>query len=70
MTNPRSLSYQCSCIRDCLSLARTDDIRAGLEGAIETIEKVQAARDPIRAVLAIFDVFPGARIEDVREVSE
>lgn len=62
MSNPRSLSFQMSCIREQLHKEPDDEKRAGLEGAIETIERVLSARDPIRAVLAVLDVFPDAQV--------
>lgn len=62
MINPKSLSFQAASIRHVLSLAPDDDVRNGLIAAIGTIEKVNAASGPIRAVLEVFRVFPDARI--------
>lgn len=65
----RSLGYQASCIREQLHKEADPEKRAGLEGAIKTIEKVNAARDPIRAVLSIFEVFPGTEVR-VRRIDD
>lgn len=61
------MAFQAACIREVLHLQSDPVKRAGLEGAIETIEKVLSARDPIRAVLKIMDVFPDAAIVKQQE---
>jgi len=38
MSELRSLAFQASCLRDCLPLARNEDIRSGLGQAIKTLE--------------------------------
>lgn len=69
MSGPRSLSFQASCIREQLHKEPDPIKRAGLEGAIETIEKVIVASEPIRSLLAVLDVFPDAKVT-VRKLGE
>lgn len=60
--NPKSLAFQAACVREVLVHARTDAIRAGIEGAIETLEKMQRANDGFKAVAAIYEIFPDAEV--------
>ena len=62
MSNPKSLRWQAACIRHVLTREEDGVIRAGLEGAIESLEKVQAAMPAVKAVLEVYDVFPGAAL--------
>jgi len=43
--------------------------RAGLEAAIETIEKLISAREPIKALVKVLDVFPDAKVT-VRKIQD
>jgi hypothetical protein len=62
LSNPKSLSWQAACIRHALVGIDDQIIREGLEGAIESLEKVQAAMPAMKAVLEIYNVFPGAAL--------
>ena len=54
------MSFQASCIREQLHKEADPEKRAGLEGAIRTIEKLIDVRDPVKALLVVLDAFPGA----------
>jgi hypothetical protein len=62
VSNSRSLSFQSSCVREQLHKEPDPTKREGLEAAIETIEKVRLAIDPIKAVLEVLRVFPEAKM--------
>lgn len=80
MTNPRSLSFQASCIRELIACARSDAVREGAEGALATIlwiekgqetirmlEKLRRQRPELFSVMReIADTFPGVNIDDIR----
>lgn len=78
MSDPTSLAFQASCIRDCLPLARTSDIASGLSGAIRTIEWVERNADLIKefvrmvkespVFLEVLREFPGSTVVDVRTI--
>lgn len=69
VNDPRSMSYQASCIREQLHKEADPMKRAGLEGAIATIEKLIGAREPIKALVKVLDVFPDATVT-VRRIGE
>jgi hypothetical protein len=41
MSDVRSLSFMCGCLRDVLDHSRNDEIREGIEAAIRTLEWMQ-----------------------------
>lgn len=63
------MSFQASCIREMLHKQPDELKRAGLEGAIETIEKLINAREPIKALVKVLDAFPDAKVT-VRKLGE
>jgi hypothetical protein len=81
MSNPRSLSFQASCIRDVLDCARSEDLRAGLEGALATIIWLEKSSEVIKLLAnlkkqrpELFGVmhdianeFPGVQIRNITE---
>lgn len=68
-----TLAFQASCIRDCLPSARSDEIRAGLEDAIQTIEWADRCGQTIKdlfqiaretpEVLEVVRTFPGSSVK-------
>lgn len=68
----RSLAFQAASIRDCVSSARSDEIRDGLEGAIRTIEWCERNAETIKEfirlmkespeILQIVRTFPGSTV--------
>lgn len=70
----RSLPYQIACLRHCVAGADvSDDIRAGAEAGIESLEWVLRNAEVIRtvyrlinhkAVRAVLEAFPGAELFD------
>lgn len=79
--HPRSLTFQAACIRDVLDAARSEEIRAGLEGALSTILWLEKQAELLRmwtqlrmsrpelfaALHAIATTFPGAQIVRMSE---
>jgi len=81
MSAVRSLSFQASCIRDCLTGARNDDIRSGLEQAIKTLEWMQKGELVLKELMRLRKEEPelfemlrnligmGAKLEAIREAA-
>ncbi len=81
--NVKSLAFQAACIRHMEPSAPSDDIRAGLEQAIKTLEWLDRQAELLRmwgdlrktnpelfAILrSIATTFPGAKIEDIRKLN-
>lgn len=75
----KSLAFQAACIRHMEPLAPSDDIRAGLEQAIKTLEWLERQSELLRmwddlrksnptlfeCLRKIATAFPGAKIESI-----
>ncbi len=82
--NPRDLSAQAASLRHILPLAQTEEIRACVEQALQTIEWLQRREELIKmvdkirkdrpelydALVYISRAFPGASIEDIRATEQ
>lgn len=80
MSDVRSLAFQIGCLRDTIPAARNEDIRSGLEQALQTLEWIERREDLIKMLEklrtdnpSLYDTFvflsrafPGASIEDIR----
>lgn len=81
MSDVRSLSFQASCIRDCLTAARNEETRSGLEQAIETLEWMQKGELVLKELMRLRKEEPelfntlreligmGARLDKIREAA-
>lgn len=76
----RSLAHQISCVRHCIAAADVnDDVRAGAEAGlaslewvernVEIIREVQRLMTQNKAVITFLGAFPGAQIKHPDEVS-
>jgi hypothetical protein len=82
--NPRDLSAQAASLRHILPLAQTEEIRACVEQALQTIEWLQRREELIKMLEQtrldkphLYDLlvylsrtFPGASIEDIRATEQ
>lgn len=78
----RSLQFQASCIRDVLSAARNEDVRAGLDQAIKTLEWMQKGELVLKELMRLRKEEPelfetlrrligmGARLSDIRATED
>lgn len=81
MTEVRSLNFQAACVRDCLNSARNDEIRAGLERAIKTLEWIEKGELVLKELVRLRKEDPelfetlreligmGARVDAIRKVA-
>lgn len=81
MSSNRSLAFQTSCIRDVLTSARNEDVRAGLEQAIKTLEWMQKGELVLKELMRLRKEEPelfetlrqligaGARLDAIRRAA-
>lgn len=79
MTDVRSLSFMCGCLRDVIDHARTEEIREGIEQAIRTLEWMQKGELVLKELMRLRKEEPelfetlrrligmGATLSDIRE---
>lgn len=79
----RNLAFQCACVRDLLSSARSEEIRAGAEAAIKSLEWIAKGEDVLKwlivlrreqpelfaALCELFKAFPGVHLDQVRSAA-
>lgn len=65
--NPRSLRFMAACCRHAAASETDASRREALEGCAGFIERSAEARDAIKAVLAIYEVWPEAQVSEVRK---
>jgi hypothetical protein len=81
--NVKSLAFQAACVRHMVPSAPSDDIRAGLEQAVKSMEWIERQSELLRMwddlrktnpelfsiLSSIATTFPGSKIEDIRKLN-
>ena len=82
MSDIRSLSFMCGCLRDVIDHSRNDEIREGIEAAIRTLEWMQKGELVLKELMRLRKEEPelfetlrrligmGARLSDIRATEQ
>ena len=82
MSDVRSLSFMCGCLRDVIAHARNEEIREGIEQAIKTLEWMQKGELVLKELMRLRKEEPelfetlrrligmGARLSDIRATEQ